>query len=235
MLGDTHVIVLGDIHPFRFVFENFADGAALHTVASGNVFLAGIGIILMVHTNGLAVDIEETLLALLCAGHNRTYRWGREWICGKRLRVGCGRGGRRNRGEGGSDAQRGGGGARIGRGVGRCGSGVGGVERKGRARDGGREIAGGREGHGGAGGGDGVDGCAFVGLLEAGRVGGADGGLWAGEGAGGGHEVGGLWAGQAWQTSGERGAGTPRRSHVWRTLSLCRGGGWTGHVPGDSA
>lgn len=91
MFGDTHVIVLGDIHPFCFVFEDFADGAAFDAITGGDVFLAGVGILLMVHADGLAVDIEETLLALLGPRNDRTSRWGRERICSEGLRSRSGR------------------------------------------------------------------------------------------------------------------------------------------------
>lgn len=87
VLGDTHVIVLGDVHPFCFVFEDFADGAAFDAITGSNVFLTGIGILLMVHANGLAVYIEETLLALLGARDDGASRWGRERICSKGLGI----------------------------------------------------------------------------------------------------------------------------------------------------
>lgn len=87
VLGHTHVVVLGDVHPFCFVFEDFADGAAFDAVTGSNVFLAGVRILLVVHANGLAVYIEETLLALLGPRDDGTYRWGRERICSKGLRI----------------------------------------------------------------------------------------------------------------------------------------------------
>lgn len=87
MLGDTHVVVLGDIHPFCFVLEDFADGAAFDAITGSDVFLTGVGILLMVNANGLAVDIEETLFALLGPWNDRTHRWGRERICCECLRI----------------------------------------------------------------------------------------------------------------------------------------------------
>jgi hypothetical protein len=229
MLGDTHVVVLGDVHPFCFVFEDFADGAAFDAITGSDVFLTGVGILLVVHTDGLAVDIEETLLALLGPRDDGARRRGRERICSKGLRIGS-RGRRRgDGGEGGGDAERGRSGARIGRGVGGRRSGVGRIEGEGGvggAGHGAREIAGGGEGHGGA---EGVGGRT---VWVAGRVCGADGGVWAGDGAGGGHEVGGLETRQACR--GERTNGGPRRSRgAWRGdgRAVCRGGG-TGHVPG---
>ena len=80
MLGDTHVIVFGDVHPFCFVFEYFANGAAFYAITGSDVFLAGVGILLVVYANGLAVYIEETLFALLCARNDRTDWRGREGI-----------------------------------------------------------------------------------------------------------------------------------------------------------
>ena len=200
MLGDTHVVVLGDVHPFCFVFEDFTDGAAFDAITGSDVFLAGVGILLMVHADGLAVYIEETLLALLGPRNDGAHRWGRERICSEGLRISSSRSSRGNRSKGGSDTQGGRSGARIRRGVGRCRSGVGGIKGEGgvgRARYGCREIAGGGEGHGCAGGGEGVGGWAICGLAVAGRVCGADGGVRAGDGAGGGHEVGGLAKGSS--------------------------------------
>lgn len=80
MFSDAHIIVLGDVHPFCLVFEYFADGAAFDAITGGDVLLACIWIILMVHANGLSVYIKETLLALLCPRDNRAHWRGREWI-----------------------------------------------------------------------------------------------------------------------------------------------------------
>ena len=91
MLGDAHVIVLGDVHPFCFVFEDFADSAAFYAITGSDVFLTGVGILLMVDTNGFAVDIKETLFALLCPWNDGTYGWGGEGICCEGLRIRCGR------------------------------------------------------------------------------------------------------------------------------------------------
>lgn len=88
MLGDTHVVVLGDVHPFCFVLEDFTDSTAFDAITGSDVFLTGVGIILMVHANGFAVYIEETLLALLGPRNDGTHRWGREGICSEGLRIG---------------------------------------------------------------------------------------------------------------------------------------------------
>lgn len=90
MLCDAHVVVLGDVHPFCFVFEDFADGAAFYAITGGDVFLTGVWVLLVVYTNGLAVDIEETLFALLCPRNDGTHGWCGEGVCCESLRVGCG-------------------------------------------------------------------------------------------------------------------------------------------------
>jgi hypothetical protein len=65
MLGHTHVFIFWDIHPFCFVFKDFADGAPLYTIPRCDVFLARVGIVGMVKADGLAVNIEKALLSLL--------------------------------------------------------------------------------------------------------------------------------------------------------------------------
>lgn len=75
MLGDTHVIVLGNVHPFCFVLENFANGAAFHAITSGNVFLPRIWVFLVINTDSFSVHIEQPLLALLRAWNDRANWW----------------------------------------------------------------------------------------------------------------------------------------------------------------
>jgi hypothetical protein len=74
MLGHTHVFILWDIHPFCFIFQNLADGAPLNTIPRCDIFLPCIGIILVVYTDGLTVNVKKTLLSLLGTWNNSA--WG---------------------------------------------------------------------------------------------------------------------------------------------------------------
>lgn len=99
---------------------------------------------------------------------------------------------------------------------------MGGIEgegRVGRAGHGCREVAGRSEGHG-AGGGEGVG--AVWGLVVARRVCGADGGLWAGDGTGGGHEVGGLVRGSSIDKGRKNNRRTSSESCGGRSLLIPR-------------
>lgn len=75
MLGHTHVFILWNIHPLCFVFKDLADGAPFHAISCGDVFLARIGVFLVVKTYRLAVNVEKTLLSLLSTWNDGA--WGR--------------------------------------------------------------------------------------------------------------------------------------------------------------
>ena len=79
MFGDTHVVVLGDVHPFCFVLENFANGTAFYAITSGNIFLPCVWVFLVVDTNCFPIHIEQPLFALFSSWHDRTdwWRWKR--------------------------------------------------------------------------------------------------------------------------------------------------------------
>lgn len=62
MFCDLELFLGWNVHPLLFVLQDFADRAPLHTIFDGNVFLSSGGVFLMIQTDLLAVDVEETLL-----------------------------------------------------------------------------------------------------------------------------------------------------------------------------
>lgn len=103
---------------------------------------------------------------------------------------------------------------------------MGGIEGEGRvggSRHGRRDVAGRREGHGSAGGGEGVGSRRTIwGLVVARRVCGAGGGVWAGDGTGGGDEVGGLAGGSSIKKARKNKRRTSSESCGGRSLLIPR-------------
>jgi hypothetical protein len=63
----SHILFLGNAQPLLLVLQDFTDGAALDAILRGDIFLPNTGIVPAVLADGLAVDIEESLLAQLLA------------------------------------------------------------------------------------------------------------------------------------------------------------------------
>lgn len=54
-----------DLHPLFFAFEDLADGAPFHGELCGNIFLAGLWVILGEDADELAVHVSELRFCLL--------------------------------------------------------------------------------------------------------------------------------------------------------------------------
>ncbi len=61
------------------MLEDLGDSAALNPVARSNVFLTSIGMLPMILTDCLAIDIKETLFALFLCFTRRS--WGMLELC----------------------------------------------------------------------------------------------------------------------------------------------------------
>ena len=62
VFGNLELFLGWNVHPLLLVLQDFTDRAPLHTVFDRDVFLPGGGVLLMIQTDLLTVDVEEALL-----------------------------------------------------------------------------------------------------------------------------------------------------------------------------
>ena len=62
MFSDLELFLGRNVHPLLFVLQDFADRAPLHAIFDRDIFLSSGGVLLVIQTDLLAVDVEETLL-----------------------------------------------------------------------------------------------------------------------------------------------------------------------------
>lgn len=87
MFSDLEFFLGGNVQPLLFVLQDFADCAPLHAVFDRDILLSSGGVFLVVQTDLLAIDVEETLL----------FVFSDDW-CGIHLGLGVGRAGGRGDG-----------------------------------------------------------------------------------------------------------------------------------------
>lgn len=80
MFRDTELLAFRYIHPFSLVLKDLADGTPLDAKLCSDVLLPCIRVLLMIYTDGLAVNIIESLFAMLHSGRKSPRVKGRQWI-----------------------------------------------------------------------------------------------------------------------------------------------------------